>query len=440
MKVVPLVHRLGVAALLLWGVGAVASAAVTSSPGRDVIVVPISGPVDAGTMNLLRRSVDLADSHSAAAIVLDVGNASGSFASAAAIRAALAKARVPVIAFVHGRADTVAALIALNADRIVVTPQASIGSAEPVPAIGSQVAAIRAAFESAAERTHKPAQLAAAMVDPSVDVPQYKDSGTVLALDGDDAVRANIAQAMAPTLQSALALSDLNANPQLVQGYSWSEAAVRFLSSPVPGAILLALGLVGLLIEMQTLHGVAGAVGVVALALFFGGHAISGDAGPLAIGLAVAGVAAILWELHVVPGHAVPGVVGVLCLLLGSLLAFGLPFFFIAVETLATAIVIAAIVYSMLLKRLPENAWAHRLALGATQGPDYVTAADLSGLAGRTGTAVSFLRPAGIATIDAKRVDVLTAGEFIAQGTPIRVVRVEGARVFVEAVTLPSYQ
>ena len=94
----------------------------------------------------------------------------------------------------------------------------------------------------------------------------------------------------------------------------------------------------------------------------------------------------------------------------------------------------------MLLKRLPENAWAHRLALGATQGPDYVTAADLSGLAGRTGTAVSFLRPAGIATIDAKRVDVLTAGEFIAQGTPIRVVRVEGARVFVEAVTLPSYQ
>ncbi len=36
--------------------------------------------------------------------------------------------------------------------------------------------------------------------------------------------------------------------------------------------------------------------------------------------------------------------------------------------------------------------------------------------------------------MDGRRVDVLTAGEFIAAATPIRVVRVEGARVFVEAL------
>ncbi|MBV8491509.1 MAG: NfeD family protein, partial [Candidatus Eremiobacteraeota bacterium] len=42
--------------------------------------------------------------------------------------------------------------------------------------------------------------------------------------------------------------------------------------------------------------------------------------------------------------------------------------------------------------------------------------------------------------IDGRRVDVLTEGEFIPQGTPVRVVRVEGARVFVEAISLPSYQ
>jgi membrane-bound serine protease (ClpP class) len=41
---------------------------------------------------------------------------------------------------------------------------------------------------------------------------------------------------------------------------------------------------------------------------------------------------------------------------------------------------------------------------------------------------------------DGKRIQVLTEGEFIAQGTPVRVIRVEGARVFVEPVTLPSYQ
>jgi membrane-bound serine protease (ClpP class) len=52
------------------------------------------------------------------------------------------------------------------------------------------------------------------------------------------------------------------------------------------------------------------------------------------------------------------------------------------------------------------------------------------------GTAASYLRPAGIASIDGQRVDVLTEGEFIAAGTAIRVVRVEGARVFVEPVTV----
>ncbi|HEY5424959.1 MAG TPA: NfeD family protein, partial [Candidatus Tumulicola sp.] len=61
-------------------------------------------------------------------------------------------------------------------------------------------------------------------------------------------------------------------------------------------------------------------------------------------------------------------------------------------------------------------------------------------LHGLTGTAASYLRPAGIAAIEGRRVDVLTEGEFIPQGTPIRVVRVEGSRIFVEAVSLPSYQ
>jgi membrane-bound serine protease (ClpP class) len=438
MKVVPYVRRLGVAALLLWG-AAVAYAAA-ASPNREVVVVPLSGPIDSGTAQLMRRAVQTAGARNAAAIVLDVGNAGGSFAPAAAVRQALAGAHVPVVAFVHGRADAGAALVTLGADTIVVAPQASIGAAEPVPPTSASVAAVRSEFESAAAQTHRSPQLAAAMVDPAVDLPDYKTAGTVLALNGEDAVRSNIAQAMAPTLASALEVSHLNGDTQLVQGYSWSEAAVRFLSSPAAGVILLALGLVGLLVEMQTLHGIAGAIGIGGLVLFFGSHALSGDAGPIALALGVIGVAAILWELHIVPGHTIPGIIGVLCLLLGALLAFGLPFFIVAVETLATAIIIAAIVYSMLLKRLPENAWARRLALGAAQGPDYVTSADLTPLTGKTGTAASFLRPAGIATIGGRRVDVLTAGEFIAAGTPVRVVRVEGARVFVEAVTLPSYQ
>ncbi len=170
MKVVPFLRRFGVAALFVWGTAAIAAA----STGREVVVVPLSGRIDSGTARLIQRSVEVAQARNAVAIVLDVGNAGGSFAPADVIREALAGSRVPVIAYIHGRADAGAALVALGADRIVVAPQASIGSAEPVPPTNASIATVRSAFESAAQRTHRSAQIAAAMVDRTVDVPQYK--------------------------------------------------------------------------------------------------------------------------------------------------------------------------------------------------------------------------------------------------------------------------
>jgi len=69
-----------------------------------------------------------------------------------------------------------------------------------------------------------------------------------------------------------------------------------------------------------------------------------------------------------------------------------------------------------------------------------VTSRDNTHLRGQSGTASSYLRPAGVATVDGRRVDVLTQGEFIPAGTPIRVTRVEGARVFVEPIDIPNYK
>lgn len=55
-------------------------------------------------------------------------------------------------------------------------------------------------------------------------------------------------------------------------------------------------------------------------------------------------------------------------------------------------------------------------------------------LIGREGRVESLLRPAGTATIDGRRVDVVTRGEAIEPGTRVRVIEVEGNRVVVAAV------
>jgi len=53
--------------------------------------------------------------------------------------------------------------------------------------------------------------------------------------------------------------------------------------------------------------------------------------------------------------------------------------------------------------------------------------------AGKTGEALTDLRPGGAAALDGRRVDVVTNGELVPRGTPVTVIKVEGNRVVVRA-------
>jgi len=406
--------------------------AVGQTLGRPIVVLPIDGTVDDGMAHLVERSVAEANQEHARAIVLNVNSPGGLVEAAFSIRDALFSAQEPVYAYVDGRAYSAAALITLTASRIIMAPGASIGAAEPIPATVKTISALRAEFESTAERNRRDPKIAAAMVDKNVDLPQYKRAGTILTFNTSDAVRSGIASGTAPSFDDAIAQLQLSGAPRIGESFSWAEALARFATDPVVSGILLSVGMLGLLIEMQTLHAIAGIIGVGALALFFGSHVYAGFSNAFVAVLAVLGLLGILWELHVVPGHGLPGILGAVALFAAVLFAFGLPFFFVGIETIATAIVLTVIVFTLVVRAVPQNAWAQRLALVAAQGPEYVASGDYRELRGRAGIAVSFLRPAGIASIDGRRIDVLTEGEFIAQGTPVRVVRVEGARVFVE--------
>ena len=59
-------------------------------------------------------------------------------------------------------------------------------------------------------------------------------------------------------------------------------------------------------------------------------------------------------------------------------------------------------------------------------------------LLGKEGVAVTDLRPAGTARIGDERVDVVTEGEYVAQGSPVRVLRSEGYRHVVAMVARPA--
>jgi membrane-bound serine protease (ClpP class) len=420
------------AVLLASGLLAGLLPAAAASPAGPVELIPISGPIDDGMAHLVDRAVREARARHARAIVLDVDTFGGLVSSATEIRDALLAADRPVYAFVAQRAWSAGALVTLAARRIAMAPGSSIGAAEPIPATPKTVSALRAEFESTAERFGRNARIAAAMVDANAALPRFKAPGAILTLTADDAVRAHFADAIAPSLPAALDAFGV-AGARIVDArYTFGEKLARFATNPQVSSILLALGFLGLLVEMQTLHGIAGTIGVGALALFFGAHAYAGFADGFVIALAVAGVLGILVELHVLPGHGVAGGLGITALIASIVLAFGFTFVFVAVQSLAVAIVLTALTFALAARVYPENAFVARLAFAGVQGADYVAGGNYRDLLGQTGMAASYLRPAGVATIDGRRIDVLTEGEFVTAGTSVRVTRVEGSRIFVK--------
>jgi membrane-bound serine protease (ClpP class) len=414
--------------LSAWAQGA------SAAPQGEVVVVPIHGVIDEGMAHLVARAVEQAKDERARAVVLDVNTPGGLVASMLEIRDSLVNSPVPVDAYVR-RAFSAGALVSLSASHIVMESGGKIGAAEPIPYSVKSVSALRGEFQATATRFHRNARLAGAMVDKSIDTPPYKAKDGILTLTADDARATGFSEATVPSFDAALATFGLAGAPRVSADYSWGEQLARFATNPEISGILLSIGFLGLLIELQTLHGIAGAIGAGSLALFFGTHVYAGFSNGFVVGLALVGLLLILFELHVLPGHGIAGTLGAVVLIASVLLAFGLPFFVAGLQALAVAIVVTVVAFFLLQRILPENAFMKRLMFAGTQGPDYVASADHRHLLGAAGTAISFLRPAGVASFGEARVDVLTEGEFVPAGTPVRVTRVEGSRIFVRPET-----
>jgi membrane-bound serine protease (ClpP class) len=426
--------------LALFGAALIAGAwgLARGAQPHDVIVVPITGEVDEGMAHLVQRSVDEANAEGAAAVVLDVNTLGGLVSSAMEIRDALFRSHAPTVAYISERAYSAGALISLSAQHIVMAPGASIGAAEPIPNTPKNISALRSEFASTASRNHRDPTLVSAMVDKTVDEPTYKKPGALLTLTADEAERAGVADRIVPTLGDALRDQGFGSLPTRTAQYTFGEQLARFATSAEVSGLLLSVGMLGLLIEMQTLHGIAGLIGIGALGLFFGSHVYSGFSNGFVVALALVGILGILFELHVVPGHGFAGVAGVLILLSAVVLSFGVAFFFVAVQALSVAIVLSALTFWAATRVFPENAFLQKIALSASQGPEYVASPDYRSLLGHSGFATSYLRPAGVASIDGRRVDVLTEGDFVPAGSPVQVSRVEGARIFVRPLSEES--
>ncbi len=404
-------------------------AAVATNP--LVQVINIDDTIDAGMAHRVASAVTQAQETGASAILVVLATNGGVVDDANDIRDALASAGIPTIAYVKERAWSAGALIALACDKIYMAPGSSIGAAEPIPSTAKTISALHAEFVSLAEAHHRNTNLAAGMTDPDVVIAGLKKKGQILSLSPAEAQKYHFVDGMADNEVDALALAGFHQPRLHVAEQTLGERIAQFAADPLVSGLLLTIGFLGLLIEMQTLHLVAGIIGVAALALFFGAHIVAGFSNWTVLALFGLGVLALLFELHVLPGHGISGLVGALLILTSIVLAFGA--FYVGVVSTALSLIASVVIFFLILRWLPESAFLRRLAFAGAQSvtEGYIATKPLTGLMGAEGVAQTYLRPAGVAIINGNRYQVQTDGDFIPAQTRLRVKRVEGGKVIV---------
>lgn len=435
--------------LLFWLV----SGTVGAQPERPhVYVMPVDGTIDLGLAPFLDRALRQAQQDGAAAVVLEINTFGGRVDAAVAMRDALLNSKVRTIAFINQRAISAGALIALATNTIVMVEGGTIGAATPVQAGGGgpptpvdekSVSYVRNEFRATAEVRKRPPLFAEAMVDSDVEIPKVIAKGKLLTLTTSGALEHKVADFQAKTLEDALAAAGLPNAEVRRMTETWAESLVRFITNPVLSSFLLSIGLLGLLVEIRTPgFGVPGSLGLLSLGLFFYGHWLVRLAGWEELLLISLGILLIVLEVLVIPGFTVAGVAGVLSLLAGLSLAMVGAGATVAIVinaigqvliSLGISIVAALIVFRL----LPYTPMGRRLVLstGMTAEAGYVSApaSDYTWL-GRHGTAISPLRPAGIAEVEGHRIDVVSDGTYVEAGSIITVTRIEGNRIVVQPV------
>jgi membrane-bound serine protease (ClpP class) len=291
-----------------------------------VVVIPIRGTIEPGIGHFLQRSLDEAAEDGADLVILDIETPGGRLDTVLQMRDAILGSSVPVVAFVNREAFSAGALITIASDEIWMAPGGVFGAATPVlgdeTADEKTVSAVRSTFRSTAEEQGRDPLIAEAMVDPAVVVPGLDDSTSLLTLSVAQAQEWGYTDGVAadlPTLIDSLGYSDATIREMSL---SPIEYLVRWITDPIFASLLILAGLFLIIADAVFAgFGIAAVAGVACLGLFFWGHTLAGLAGWEDMVLVAIGIVLIAVELFVVPGFGVAGVLGIVSLASGLVLA-----------------------------------------------------------------------------------------------------------------------
>lgn len=155
----------------------------------------------------------------------------------------------------------------------------------------------------------------------------------------------------------------------------------------------------------------------------------------LAIIMLITGIAAIILEFFV-PAFGLVGIIGIASVIGSIITAFKLSSTAGAVF-LTSALIIVPALMMIFFKLFPKTIFGKKLILhnsfDRTKGFES-SAFNYSSLNGKTGSALTDLRPSGTIIIDDRKFSAITSGEYINKEAKVNVIKTEGSKITVAEV------
>ncbi|GAB6100736.1 NfeD family protein [Halanaerocella petrolearia] len=410
--------------------------AVSAYSADLVYKVPIKGTINPGLVNLVDKGINQAQEVGADTIVFEIDTYGGLVDSAIKIRDKILTTKLSTVTYVSGRAWSAGALIALAGEELAMTPGSSIGAAETRPQEEKYISALRKEFKATAQKRGRNDDLAAAMVDKRIDIPDISPQGKLLTLTRQEAITHNIANFKVTDFKGLLKKLDLTKARVKEVNLTMAERVARLITNPGVSTFLLSIGFIALVFEVLAPGwGVGGTVGLLSLGLFFSSYIINGMASWGLVVLFIVGIVLMLLEVLVVPGFGITGIGGLIAIFSSLYLVF--PTSDIALTVLAATLLLSIIGIWLIVKKFGNSVLWQRVSLGEEQSKEtgYRSHNDETEcLLGKQGTVINTLRPAGIVKIDGQRINVVSEGEFIEAEELVEVIEVAGNRVVVRKI------
>lgn len=431
----------------------------------DIYLINIKENIGSNTWVYLQNGLHEAQVSNADMVLLHMNTYGGAVLEADSMRTAILNSKIPVHVFIDVNAASAGALIAIACDSIYMRNSASIGAATVVEGGTGQVATdkyqsymrgiMRATAEShgkietvedgvTVSRWRRDPAIAEAMVDERVVIPGYADSTQILTLTASQAMDLGYCEGIAESVHEVI-VSHLGYSDYNLQAYNptFYDKIKGFLTNGVLQAFLIMFIIGGIYFELQSPGvGFPTAVAITAALLYFTPLYLTGYAQNWEVLLFVVGLIFIVFEIFVVPGFGVPGIIGIVLVFSSLILALvgnikfnfeGLPTkeVFRAFMTVLGGMGMGMVLIIYLSSRIGKKGFLNKVALHADQEGYYSVPMEPDDMVGKTGIAATVLRPSGKVNIDGEYYDAVSVRGMVDKGEEVVVKRYENFQLYV---------